>query len=88
MLTLRGNTVSLTNLPVSFVVPPFSFVDRTASVVKGSPSVPLTLSKISCVLIALGIMGLIRSLQDPDVCASSMLAEKRAYMIHNKNWNE
>lgn len=69
------------------VVPPFSFIDRTTSVVKCSLSVPLTLNKIPYVVIALEILGHIRSPQEPDVCALSMLPEKRTHVIHNKNIN-
>lgn len=81
VLTARGNSVRLINLPMFFIVPPFSFIDRTTSIVKGSLSVLLTLHEIPCVLIALGILGSIRSPQNPDVCASSMLPGKRAHVI-------
>lgn len=69
------------NLPMFFIVPPLSFIDRTTSVVKGTLSVPLTLHEIPRVLIGLGILGSIRSPQDPDVCASAMLPGKRAHII-------
>lgn len=45
-----------TNLPVFFIVPPFSCVDRTTSVVKDSFSVTLTFKELPTVLVALGIL--------------------------------
>lgn len=82
VLTVRGNSISLINLPMFFILPPSVFIHRTTSVVKGPLSVPLTLNEIPCVLIALRIQGSIRWPRDPDVCASSMLPGEE-----NKNRN-
>lgn len=65
-----------TNLPVFFIVPPFSCVDRTTSVVKDSFSVTLTFKELPTVLVALGILGSINALQKPGVCAQTMLEDE------------
>lgn len=66
------------------IVLPFSFVDGTSGIVKGSQSVPLTLNEIPLVPISLGILGPIRSPHDPHIRACPVLPENRAHVINNK----
>lgn len=68
-----------------FIVLPLSFVDRTASVVKDSFSVSLTLKEISLVTVVLGILRFIFSPQDPDMCAFAMLPKRKVCELRKKN---
>lgn len=82
---MRGSDAALIYLCKACIVTPFPFIYRTAGIVKGSASMPLALNKIPCVLIAQETLQSAPLVQDPDVCAPSMLTENRDQVIHSKS---